>query len=439
MSHSGSRLEVESVSNRSRAFTSRVLKGMAVLAGGSGASKLIGLVSLPVITRLYTPGDMGALAVFASLLMLLVPTLTLQYHRALPVPRTDVAAANLLAVCLALILGLSGLLWLGLLAGGDPLLRILSVEVLAPVWWLLPLGTAILSSALSLQLWATRRRAYRIMAGAEVGQSLAGNGAKIGLAFVMAPPFGLVFGHMIAQGGAIVWLLARFWNELGRLRRHVSVSRMRVTARRHRGFPVYRMPSQLILLASSQAPVLFIAAIYGATTAGLFGLAMMALSMPMNLIGRTMGQAFFGEAAHLGRGDPAALRGAVLRVTALLAVIGAGIALMLVLAAPPLFPLVFGPAWAEAGHFAATLSIFLAFQFAAAPVMNVLSVLGREQVYFQLNLIRLALVVGVFGGTVVLELTAGRFVLLFSLVMGLHYLICYARVLRELRLSNRVR
>lgn len=90
------------------------VKGMAVLASMSGLSKLISLASLQVITRLYTPADMGALAVFAAVLMLPVPALTVQYHRALPVPRGNVTAANLLAVALALIVAFSGLLWLGL-------------------------------------------------------------------------------------------------------------------------------------------------------------------------------------------------------------------------------------------------------------------------------------------------------------------------------------
>ncbi len=415
-----------------RSFVRSALKAMAMLASGSGASKLIALASLPVITRLYAPADIGALAVFAALLMLLVPTLTLQYHRALPVPRGDAAAANLLAVALALIVGLSALLWLGLWAAGPIVLRLLSMEALAPIWWLLPLGTAVLSAALSLELWATRRRAYRALASAAVGQSVAGNGAKIGLAFVLPAPYGLVVGHVIAQGGAVLWLFARFRAEFLRLRSHVRVARMRAVARRYRSFPLYRTPSQLILLSSAQMPALFIAAVYGPATAGLFGLAMMALSMPMNLIGRNMGKAFFGEAAHLGRSDPAALRGAALRVTAVMGGIGAGIALALVVAAPPLFPAVFGPDWTESGRFAATLALYLAFQFAAVPVMDVLTIRGREAAYLQLNLLRLGLMALVFGTTLAAELSPLQFVLLFSGTMALHYTLCFFKVMHEL-------
>lgn len=405
---------------------------MATLAKGSAGAKLIGLASLPVITRLYAPADMGALSVFAAFLMLLAPLLTLQYNRGLPVPRGDAAAANLLILCLGLVLGLSGVLWAALWAAAGPVLGLVSMDALLPVWWMLPFGAAIFAVFSTLQLWATRRRTYRVMAEAEIGQSLAGNGAKIALAFAMPAPFGLVVGHVIAQGGGILWYLFRFNAEFKRLFRHVRLRRIRAMALRYRGFPQFRMPSQLLLLISAQAPVIFIAAVYGPATAGQFGLALLALSMPMNLIGRSMGKAFFGEAAHLGRSDSAALRRSVLEVTRVLAAFGAVIAIALLLLAPPLFPLIFGQDWSEAGRFAATLSIYLAFQFAAAPVMTVLSVLGREVVYLQLNLQRLVLMALLFTLAIALGLTAIQLIVVYSVVMALHFIVCYLKVLREL-------
>jgi O-antigen/teichoic acid export membrane protein len=417
----------------------RTLHGMAVLAGGSGASKLITLVSLPIITRLYLPADMGALAVFAAFVVLLSPVLTFQYHRALPVPRSDTAAANLMVLSFFSVLGISVALSAVLWFAAEPLLWLLSMEALLPYWWLLPLGTAVYALYGILQLWATRRRAYRLMAAVEVGHSLGGNGAKIGLAFVLPPPVGLLLGHVFAPGGGVLWLVAQFRFEIRKLLRRVRPTRIRAMAWHYRQFPIFRMPSQLLLMLSSQTPVLFIAAVYGPATAGQFGLAMMALSMPMNLLGRNMGKAFFGEAAHQGRAVPTALRKSVLRVTGLMASVGVMIAAALILAAPPLFPLLFGPDWDEAGRFAATLALFLAFQFAAVPVMNVLSVLEREVVYLQLDLQRVVLLLLVFGVSLALALTALQFILMYSLAMALHYIVCFLRVLRELKLTNKIR
>ena len=411
------------------ASTRRAIRGMLTLATGAGAGKLIGIASLPIITRLYSPADIGALAVFASFLMLAAPLLTLQYRQALPVPRTDGAAINLLCLCASLIFGMSSFLAAALALAADPLFRALSMDAVASWWWMLPLGTAVYALFTTCQLWATRRRRYGAIARAEVTQSAAGNGAKIALAFALPPPLGLLVGHVVAQGGGIVQLGAVTVPDIARLWRHVTLRRVRTVARQYQGFPLFRLPSQLVLILSSQAPVFFIAAFFGAATAGQFGLAMMALSMPMNLIGRTMAKAFFGEMAHLGRRAGPEIRQSVLLLTRLLGAVGLVVALLLYFAAPPLFPLLFGPQWAEAGAFAAILAILVTFQFVAAPIMNVLSVFRREDVYLQLNLQRLCLVAAVFGCAYLFELPIDVTLLAYSMLLAMHYILCFFRVL----------
>ncbi len=415
------------------AITRRALRGMATLASGAMASKLITLASLPLITRLYAPEHLGALSVFAGFVMLLAPLVSLQYDRGLPVAGRDAAAINLLALTMALIVAFSILLAAVLAVGAAPLLRLLSMEMLVPFWWMLPLGTFVYSSYLTLQHWATRRRSYRQMALASVAQSAAGNAGKLTLVFVLPAPLAILVGHVVALGGGAVILYGQFRSEFRRLGRHATLPRMRAMAKRHRSFPTFRLPSHLTLLLASQLPVFFIAGFYGAATAGQFGLAAMALSMPINLIGRKMGRAFFGETAELGSGDPEALRRAVRDVTRLLGSVGLVLTAFLVLASPSLFPFVFGAQWAEAGRFAAVLAIYLTAQFVAVPVMNVLTVVGREDLYLKVNLQRLGLALAVFLGTYLLDLDAFTAVLAYSLVLAAHYGITFMRLLGALR------
>ena len=410
----------------------RVLRGVATLATGSAAAKLIMLASLPIITRLYAPEHMGALSVFAGLVMLLTPLVTLQYNRGLPVAGRKSAAINLLVLTLALVSGFSLLLTGVLAIGAAPLLHLLSMDVLQPFWWMLPLGTLVMGTYLTLQLWATRERAYRHMAGAEIAHGLATSVGKIGLFLVMPGPLALIMARVGGQSVAALILVSQFRSELRSLARHVTLRRMRSMAVRHQGFPRYRLPSQLTLLMASQMPIFFVASVFGAATAGQFGLAMMALALPMSLIARNTGKAFFGEAAHLGHEDPAALRRAVIEITRILGAVGLVMTMALMLAAPTLFPLVFGAQWAEAGRFAAVLAIFLTAQFVVAPVMNVLTVVRREHIYLQVNLKRLVLTTGVFLAAYLLDLTPLMTILAYSLVLTFHCVVTFLRVLRAI-------
>ena len=412
--------------------TRRVLRGMTTLASGSVAAKLIKLLTLPVITRLYAPEDIGALAVFAALVLLLVPAVTMQYSRGLPIAAGDAAAMNLLAVAATCSLLLSLILGAVLALGASPLLHMLSMQALLPFWWMLPLGALCGGSYLTLQLWATRKRSFRGMAGAEIAKGASASLGKIALFFFLPGAFALILASVMSQIGAVGVLAAQLRQDLRRLARHITLRRMRAMAWRHRSFPTFRLPSHLTLLMASKMPVFYLAAGHGPATAGQFGLAMLALSAPMTLIGRSMGKAFFGEAARIDRATPAALRRTVVSVTRILAGIGLLITAAIMLGAPALFPLIFGAQWAEAGQLAAVLSLFLTGQFVSAPVMSTLSVIKREDIYLQVNLQRLALAGSVFFFAYQLELSAMNTVLTYSIVLTLHYALTFWRVYRSI-------
>ncbi|MBC7345458.1 MAG: lipopolysaccharide biosynthesis protein, partial [Clostridia bacterium] len=46
-------------------------RNVAVLAGGTAVGQAIVVLASPILTRLYTPGDFGVLAVYSSLLGIL--------------------------------------------------------------------------------------------------------------------------------------------------------------------------------------------------------------------------------------------------------------------------------------------------------------------------------------------------------------------------------
>lgn len=399
-----------------------VFRGMAALALGSGIGRVIGIAAIPVLTRLYTPEDFGVLAVFAALVAILAPLVTLRYVLALPLPRHDGVAMNLLALSTGLMLGGTALVALGLWLGGEALLGLVSMQVLAPWWWLIAL--AVLGSAIyeMLTLWATRRRAYKVIAQTNVTQSLAGAAVKIGLGLLSIQPLGLLVGQVVAQASGIGRLMRSFLTEFRANAHHISWTRVRKTAWKHRGFPIWRVPSQFLLVFSMQAPMLFMAAIYGAQTTGQFGLAMMALSVPVTLLGASVGKALYGEAARIGIREPARLLGLV-RATQLrlflMATVPAG---ALLLFGATLFQIVFGPEWELAGRFVSLLSVYLLFQFTSSPLIQMMNLLDAQHMFLGINLLRAAGLVGLMGSTYRFGIDAIQFVALFSAFNAAVYL-----------------
>ena len=401
--------------------TSAVFRGMATLALGSGLARVIGIATIPILTRLYTPEDFGVMAVFVSVVAILVPMLTLRYVLALPLPRRDGLAMNLLVLSAGLMLIIGTALALGLALFADHVLALMSMEVLAKWWWLIVLALIGAGSYELLSLWATRRRAYKEIARTEIAQSAAGAMVKIGFGAFGAGPIGLLVGQFAAKSGGIGVLLRYFRSELQANWRHVRLSRLRLLAKRHSGFPLYRLPSQILLVLSTQAPVLFIAALYDPNVTGQFGLAMAALALPLGLLGRSTAKAYYAEAASIGRRKRAQIRQLTISVLKRLALFAAPPAILLLLFGPQLFELVFGEKWELAGEFASVLAIYLFVQFLQTPAAHIFFIFEQQRNLFFLNVQRVLIVTVVFASAWYWEMRPVAAIRVYAMLLALHY------------------
>ncbi len=398
-----------------------VLRGMATLALGAGAARAVGLAAMPLLTRLYSPDEYGVLAAFTAMVLMLTPLTTLCYGMAIPLPRRDEMAANLLALTLGLGLVGTGLIALALWAAGPWFLTLISMEAMIPWWGLLPLALLGASLFETLTFWATRARTYRAIARAQVVQTLLGVGAQILLGLAGLKPAGLLIGHTLQRGAGSTTLIAPFRGRLRALAGEVRWPRMRMLALRHRGYPLYRLPSQFLLAASAQGPLLLTSTLYAAGETGQLGLALMALAAPMSLFGHTMGRAFYGEIAAMGARRPEQVRALTHAVLKRLALVAAPAAAVLMIFGPELFALVFGAEWELAGRLASLLSIYLLFQFLGTPVSYILYLFDGQKLLLALNLQRAALVAAAFAAGHVLEMALPETILLYSVLISSHY------------------
>ena len=73
---------------------------VVTLASGTAMGQLLLVLALPVLTRLYSPADYGALAVYSATLTVLLVLVSLRFEVAIPLPEDDQVAGSLLALSL---------------------------------------------------------------------------------------------------------------------------------------------------------------------------------------------------------------------------------------------------------------------------------------------------------------------------------------------------
>lgn len=402
--------------------THSVFRGMAALLTGAGLARLVSLGSVPILTRMYSPTDYGTLAVFTAAVTVSAPLINLRFAQAIPLPKSDRLAVRLAAAAFVSTLAVSLLLATTLSIGSDTVFGWISMPTLATWWWLVVLGAAGISAYEILATWATRKRAYRVLARTTVTQSVLGETVKLALGMAGVKPLGLLLGQLANQGAGLTTLFIAFKSDLTRLNADLTFKKIARAAALYAEYPTLRLPSHLLLIMAMQAPVVLSANFFTAGEAGQLGLALMTLAVPVALIGDSMSRAFYAEISAMGRNRGPEIKALTLALVKRLLIIAIPCSLAFLLLGQWLFTTAFGDQWLLAGKLASVLSIYLATQFIQKPVSYILFVFDGQRQLLLINIQRLVLAVGTFYGAHALDLSIVETIAVYSVALSVHYL-----------------
>ncbi len=396
-------------------------RGITALVLGTGGAQLIVIATSPILTRLYSPSDYGAFAVATSILSVLITVTCLRYDYAIPLPESDVVAANVLGLALMSALCTSLLAALVLILFGGQLLALFGAGALAPYVGLLALGQLGGGVVSAFTNWAVRTKAFPEIARMRLTQGVALVTVQIGAGLLRAGAPGLLVGDVTGRVMGSTRLARGAWREHAAAFRSITRPGIAAAASRYRRFPIYSSGSALLATLGLQAPVLLLAAYYGTEVSGQYALAARICAVPLTLVAVAVGQVFVAEAARLARGDPALLRSLFVRTTRTLAIVAIGPAILAMVLAPLVFRLIFGEGWPAAGLYVAILVPTYTIEFVTASTGDILYVLERQGLHLRREVLRFFLIGGAVPLAAALGLDAPGAVVISSVAGALAY------------------
>lgn len=412
-----------------------IFKNMVKLVAGEGIGRIIGIISTPIITRIYLPEDFGVLAVFLSLIAIIAPFGTFRYSLAIPLPKNDITASNIVASSFLILLTFSFFLFLGLALFRD-LLVTFSMEFIVAYWWLVPISILGMGIYELLSQWGIRKRAFTILAKTSVTQKVIGSFLKIVLGLVNIKPLGLLIGDLMTQMGGISSLILCFKNDIKNNGKHISKRKIKYTLKRYISFPKYRVPSQFLLAFSGNIPILYFAWKFGADVAGEIGLARTLLSIPITFIGYSVGKAFFSEIAVMGNQNGAAIYAITRTVMWKLFKISFVPFILIIMLGPFIFEVLLGSEWHQAGLYARVMSIYLMAQFVYSPISDgIFNVFEKQLSVLFIEISRFVIIVVVFLCSYWFNWDSILTVTAYSIGLALQYIISTYIVFRVLKIS----
>jgi O-antigen/teichoic acid export membrane protein len=386
---------------------SKLLRNIVTVVSGTAGAQALTLAFMPVITRIYGPEAYGILGTFLSVTMMLIPVAALTYPIAIVLPKRDGDARGLVRLGLAIALALSIVVALGLLFFGDQLAATLEIEIIQPYLMLIPFVMFCGAALEVCQQWLFRTQRFRITASVAVGHSLLFNSMRTIAGLLQSSALVLVCTTAMQQALHAAMLGLAILRAKPRVEDHIDETERRdpgvlEMARRQIDFPKFRAPVMLINAISQHLPTLVLAAYFGPAAAGFFALCKQALTMPTNLIGKSVADVYYpriSRAIH----DREPVAAMLLKATTALALVGLVPFAIVAVFGPWLFATVFGQQWQLAGEYARWLALAEFAVFISRPSVVAVPALSLQARFLLFEVFSTSLrLIALFGGAVLL-------------------------------------
>lgn len=357
------------------AGASPFVRAVGVLASGSVLAQMLNIAVLPLLTRIYTPDQFSALAVFASLSIMASLGACLGFDLAIPMARTRRDAAG---VALCALLSLVGVTFVVAIVVAVMLKFFGDADFVAQwpraTFVLLPVSTLIIGGYNLVEYWTMRQRRFGTIARARVVQALCGSAIQISLGLLGYEALGLFIGYIAISGLGLIGLLAALLRRDTKYFSFVGRETVATSFRRYTSFIRYTGPEAWANAASVYVPMMLIGASADTAAIGFVMLAQRLLQAPLMLIGRSVSQVYTsGAAQSLLDGRLSEETARVLR--ALIATVGIP-AILTAIVAPGLANMVLGSSWRPVGLYIALLMPWAILHFLASSVVTTMHVRG---------------------------------------------------------------
>jgi O-antigen/teichoic acid export membrane protein len=345
---------------------------------GTGVAQLIPILVSPILTRIYSPADFGAFALFIAVSGTVAVAVTGRYELAILLPKQDRDAIHVFGLAVLLSVIISVILLVLIAIFHRPIVGLLGgVESATWLYWT-PLSTLLIGVGQSLYYWSNRKGNYSHISFSRALQSGGASGIQVGAGFLGSGFQGLLGGQVAGQVMAIGMLAPKMWLEERHNIRELNAKRIFVLGYKFSRFPKYLIAAHVFNASAAQIPNVLINGLFSAANAGVFFLTQRVLGAPMNLVACAIGDVFRQEAsyAYARQGNCTTIYLKTLKRLVLVSIIPF---IALYFFAPILFAWAFGEQWRLSGSYAQILVPMLFLQFVTTPLSSMFIIAQKQQ------------------------------------------------------------
>jgi len=359
------------------------IKSLSVLLTGTLIAQAIGYLIAPILTRLYTPSEIGELGFYLRLTGFLSAIATLRYELAIPLPKNH--GHSYLLYRLSLMISIIILCFIFLILGG---ILFSGYSIGMELWYLI---MVILGAAFTVIInlgtnWSVRMGSFSVISRQKIVNSFLSNGLKWFFALFSWSYFGLIFSTLIGLVVSSIEIIFNFKKIREKFKHFRSSRKTRFLMKKHIEFPLVNLPHVIIdngrdMLVASLIFTHFSSSIYGS-----FSHSYNMLRIPMMLVGVSLSQLFYNQAVKKYNNNEPILP-LFRKIIGFLTLLSIVPFTTLYFYGETIFSWVFGAPWALSGRYSETMSFWLLVNFILSPISSLPLIIGIQRLAFVFGII----------------------------------------------------
>ena len=365
---------------------SRFINSIGILLSGTLFAQLLNVLFIPIITRLYTPEELGELGYYLRIVLFFAALVTLRLELGFLNERHVGHRSLLLKFSLKWSLILSILILIPLFV-----YYLFSRDDIPSMYMILLIPAGVFLHALFNigTHWELAEERFSSISLARFANSFITNGLKVAAGWLKLGPLGLIIAVIIGLATSSLIYLRKM-----PLLVIASTKKTGALLKKHRELYLYNLPHVLVDLFRDFALASLIIIFFSDRDYGYFDHTFRVLKLPLTFLGAAVGQALFSRIVSIIDEKKRLYRFAF--KTSLGLTLAAIIPFAVVyFYGPELFGFVFGEEWTEAGVLGSIMTIWLFMNMIASPLSYLPVALDEQRPYFYWNI----------AGTVILILS----------------------------------
>lgn len=330
---------------------SEFIKNSFTLLSITTIAQVIPILIYPLITRIYSPSEIGILSVFLSITGILSVLATGRYELAIMIPIEDTAAIKLVKLSILITSLFTAFSLLVIIILKNEILSFINEPLLANFLWLMPISIFLTGILQVFLYYLNRQKAYLAIGTNTLWQNIISSFTKLSIGYGGGTSWGLIYSTIIGQlaGAALIIakVIKKYKLSFDELLKKESLKEVAAT---YSAFPKYRMLHAFSNTLSGNLPIIILTYIESPEMAGYFTLCMTIVFRPVNLFTSAVYQVLSKQVIEkMHRNEP--IVPMLKKIFILVSLSALPVFIIFFIYSENIINIIFGSNWIEAGEY----------------------------------------------------------------------------------------